>query len=69
MKSKPVSKKTPRVGFHYKVTQEQVDEHRRRSPEQILEWIASTNAFISSIQTEEEKQRKLIFKPNKKYNG
>ncbi len=53
------------VGFHYTVTEEQVAKHRKLSVEEIFNWIEETNAFILALQTEEERNRKFIFKPNK----
>ncbi len=53
---------TDKVGFFYSVTKEQVEEHRKRSIEEILEWLESTNELIWSLQTEEERERKNFFK-------
>ncbi|MFP4556127.1 MAG: hypothetical protein ACLFNU_04580 [Bacteroidales bacterium] len=49
-------------GFFYSVSKEQVEEHQKRSIEDILNWIESTNELIWELQTEEERKRKQLFK-------
>ena len=41
--------------YTYSVTKEQVEEHQKRSFEEILLWLHNTNAFLNVVQTEEEK--------------
>ncbi len=50
-------KENENKGFHYTVTDEQIAEHRKKSIEEIFEWLETTNAFLYSIQTEEERKR------------
>ena len=50
-------KENENVGFHYKVTQEQIDAHLKRTPEEILNWLEETAKFIYEIQTPEERER------------
>lgn len=54
------------IGFTYTVTDEQVRKHMALPPEAILEWIQQTATFVYELQTPEERERKYIFKPNKK---
>ncbi len=42
-------------GYTYTVTKEQVEEHQKRSFEEILLWLHNTNAFLNVVQTKEEK--------------
>lgn len=44
-------------GFHYTVTDEQIKEHQQRSVMEIFEWLETTNKFIYSIQTPQERER------------
>ncbi|HBX49949.1 MAG: hypothetical protein A2275_04220 [Bacteroidetes bacterium RIFOXYA12_FULL_35_11] len=62
------SEKTNKTGFYYEVTEKQIEEHQKRSIEEILNWIESTNELIWMLQTEEERKRKYIFKPLKKHS-
>lgn len=50
------------VGFYYKVTEQQIKEHRKRSVREILEWIENTNELVYKLQTEEERRRSDILK-------
>ncbi len=59
-------KKTNKTGFYYEVTEKQIEEHQKRSIEEILYWIESTNELIWMLQTDEERERKYEFKPLKK---
>lgn len=43
-------------GFHYTVTEEQIQEHQKRSLKEIFEWLEKTNKFIYSLQTPEERE-------------
>lgn len=53
---KPIAENAD-IGFYYEVTQEQVDQHRKRSFKEILSWLDSTQKLINSLQTVEEKAR------------
>ena len=50
-------KENANVGFHYTVTDEQIQEHQKRSVEEILILLESTAKFIYEIQTPEERER------------
>ncbi len=54
------------VGFTYTVTMEQMEKHAALPVEEVLKWIEETAVFIYELQTPEERERKFIFKPNKK---
>lgn len=54
------------VGFTYTVTMEQMEKHAALPVEEVLKWIEETATFIYECQTPEERERKFIFKPNKK---
>lgn len=54
------------VGFTYTVTMEQMEKHAALSVEDVFKWIEETATFIYELQTPEERERKFIFKPNKK---
>lgn len=54
------------VGFTYTVTMEQMEKHAALPVEEVLKWIEETATFIYELQTPEERERKFIFKPNKK---
>ena len=54
------------VGFTYAMTMDQMQKHAALSPEEVLEWIQQTATFMYEIQTPEERDRKFIFKPNKR---
>ena len=45
------------IGFHYSVTDEQIEAHGKRSVEEILMWLQETSRFIYEIQTPEERER------------
>ena len=49
-------------GFYYEVTQEQVNEHRKRSVKEIILWLQGINAFLKKVQTPEEKLRMESFR-------
>lgn len=59
-------KENESVGFTYTVTMEQMSKHAALSPEAVLEWIQQMATFIHELQTPEERDRKLVFKPNKR---
>lgn len=48
----------PRKQFEYtySVSDEQIQEHRKRSLTQIFEWLSSTLDFISRMQTPKERE-------------
>lgn len=50
-------KENENVGFYYTVTDEQIREHRKKSVEEIINWIESTAKFIYDLQTPEERER------------
>ncbi|MBK9286045.1 MAG: hypothetical protein IPM51_17250 [Sphingobacteriaceae bacterium] len=56
MKIQP-KKENENVGFHYTVTDEQMEAYSKLSIEQKLQWLASTAKFIYDIQTPEERER------------
>lgn len=45
------------VGFHYSVTDEQIDTHRKKSVDEIVNWLEETSKFIFEVQTPEERER------------
>ena len=50
-------KENENKGFHYTMTDEQLQAGSKRTIEEIFEWLESTNRFIYSIQTPEERER------------
>lgn len=50
-------KENANKGFHYTVTDEQIEAYRKRSLEEIMEWLESTARFVYELQTEEERKR------------
>jgi hypothetical protein len=63
--SEPI-KENDKVGFTYTVTMEQMQKHAALSPEEVLQWIQQMATFIYELQTPEERERKYIYKPNKR---
>ncbi|MBS1595110.1 MAG: hypothetical protein JST90_12390 [Bacteroidetes bacterium] len=55
-----------RVGFTYNVTMEQMEKHAALSTEEVFQWIEETATFLYELQTQEERERKYDFKPNKR---
>jgi hypothetical protein len=55
-----------KVGFTYSVSMEQMEKHAALPPIAVLEWIQEMATFIYDIQNPEERERKYIFKPNKR---
>lgn len=45
------------VGFHYTVTDEQLEIRSKMSVEEILNWVESTAQFIYEAQKPEERER------------
>lgn len=43
-------------GYYYTVTDEQIREHQKRTPVEILDWIESTNEFLYKHQTPEARE-------------
>lgn len=62
----PSKKENEGVGFGYTVTMAQMEKHASLTPEEVLHWIQETAMFIYELQTPEERERKFVFKPNKK---
>jgi hypothetical protein len=52
-------------GFKYVVTMEQIREHQKKSPEEILLWIEEYARFLHEFQTPEDKERMRILKHKK----
>lgn len=50
-------KENENIGFHYSVTDEQIEAHRKRSLAEIFAWLEETSKFIFSVQTPEERKR------------
>jgi len=59
---KPSKKGNQHIGFYYEVTDEQIAQHRKRSINEIFEWLESTSEFIYKLQTNEERERVKIAK-------
>jgi len=43
-------------GYHYSITEEQMEEYSKLTLFEKLEWIEKTNQFIYSIQTDKERE-------------
>ncbi len=43
-------------GFHYTVTDEQIQEHQKRSIKDIFDWLEKTNKFVFALQTPKERE-------------
>jgi len=50
------------TGFHYTVTDEQIEAHQLKSAEEIFTWIEETCKFIYEAQTTEERIRMRLAK-------
>lgn len=50
------------IGFTYYVTDEQIEQHKKRSVREIFQWLEETNKFLQKIQTPEERRRMLEIK-------
>ncbi len=50
-------KENENVGFHYTVTDEQLEARSKMSVEEIINWVESTAKFIYDMQTPEERER------------
>lgn len=50
-------KKNFNKGFYYTVTDEQIAAHRKRSLEEIFQWLEEMHSFIYTVQTPEERMR------------
>ena len=44
-------------GFHYTVTDAQIEAHQKQSLFEIFDWLEQTNKFVYALQTEEERIR------------
>ncbi len=49
-------------GYFFDVTDDQIKEHLTRSPEDIFQWLESTNKFVNLVQTEQEKNKSRLAK-------
>ena len=49
-------KENANKGYHYSVTEEQMEEYCKLTLFEKLEWIEKTNQFIYSIQTDKERE-------------
>jgi hypothetical protein len=45
------------IGYHYSVTDAQIEQRKKMSLEEILNWLETTSKFIYDIQTPEERER------------
>jgi len=50
-------KENVNIGFHYTVTNEQIEEFQKLSVEQRIIWVETTAKFIYDMQTPEERER------------
>jgi len=55
-------KENENVGFQYHVTMEQIREHQKKTPEEILLWIEEYAEFLNAFQTVEDKERMRLLK-------
>jgi hypothetical protein len=56
MKFSP-KKENENVGFFYHVSEEQLDERRKMTVKEILQWLEDGAKFLYAIQTPEERDR------------
>lgn len=49
-------------GFHYTVSEEQIEQHKKRTIEEIFAWLEETNRFVFMVQTPEERKRSRLLK-------
>ncbi len=49
-------------GYKYFVTDEQIREHQKRTPEEIFRWLEEMNILMSQLQTPEERRRAFDIK-------
>ena len=49
-------KENANKGYHYSVTDEQIEEYSKLTLLEKLMWIENTNQFIYSIQTDQERE-------------
>lgn len=56
MKITPI-KENENIGFHYTVTNEQLESRSKMTTEEIINWVEETAQFIYEIQTPEERER------------
>ncbi len=50
-------KENENIGFHYTVTDEQLEARSKMTTEEIINWVEETAQFIYEIQTPEERER------------
>ncbi|MEY4876443.1 MAG: hypothetical protein RL708_1592 [Bacteroidota bacterium] len=50
------------VGFHYTVTDEQIEEYSHWTIEEKFKWLFETSQFIYEVQTPEERERMYLLK-------
>lgn len=43
-------------GYYFTVSDQEIKDHRKRSFEDIVSWLETTNKFVHSIQTPEERK-------------
>ena len=55
-------KENENVGFQYHVIMEQIREHQKKTPEEILLWIEEYAEFLNAFQTVEDKERMRLLK-------
>jgi hypothetical protein len=56
MKIIPI-KENENVGFHYTISDEQLEARSKMTTEEIINWVEETAQFIYEIQTPEERER------------
>ena len=56
MKITPI-KENENIGFHYTITDEQLEARSKMTTEEIINWVEETAQFIYEIQTPEERER------------
>ena len=53
------------IGFHYTLSDEQLQNPQQRSVEEIFTWLSDLHDLMSAIQTPEERDREYLYKPHK----
>ncbi len=49
--------KKPKRGYYYSLTEEQFEAGKKRTVEEVFQWLEETNRFIWEAQTPEERLR------------
>lgn len=58
-------KENENIGFHYTITDEQLEARSKMTTEEIINWVEKTAKFIYKLQIPEERERmKLVKKFN-----